>query len=1796
MRKIIILLCVLTSGILTMQGQSARQMAAMLTQMQKGQEVTPDSFYIHVDFLRRAVAEAGEPTDKAVYSATLAHLLTVNTYRAQTHSRETESHPDSLREWSREEYVREAARLYKAALSRPEVLFHAPAGEWVPLISEQKEQPADMLGVIWKAALNDIPDGQSRYGLPSYARMEAFYRSMNRPNEALGVMLDSVNRCGDALKPTLLTELRHKYEAQETCAEVYLRQSQLPDLTQEQRRDLLQEGIRNFPKYWRRGALENALMELSRPMLWWSMKPLLYPETEVKTKLHVRNVKSATFALYRVPNDFDVEQPELLKAVKRQGKRIRTMKHTFREKDGMKQYTDTLRWTTPGFGHYALVSEGRTPAKLCEKTAPQISFFRVSAMSCIVMGLPGIGTGENTSRLMVVDARSGRPMPDVQVSYMEQKADSLSTKLRVTTDARGIVQMPSSKLPRNCMIRLEKGEDNAWPAQHSRTTIMGFNANDPVRKDNVRLFTDRAVYRPGQKVYVSAIVFDYRGQQSSVSVGREVTLTYLDANNQEMQKHTLTTDSFGVAADSILLPASVLPGTFRVRSGSASCRFRVEEYKRPSFRVEFAESDTVRWPLERVKVSGTVSSYTGVPMADARVCGTFRWTGGLWRMGGYEPDEEGRTDTVFTDAEGRFALWIPVDTVAERYQWGRRLSVEVDVLSPFGETQQAQFGMPLCSQALRLRMDVPPMQDRDRLTPWLMKLIGPDDKPVTADIECTLTDRKGLEVLKFKLPANTKTIPDGLKALPGGSYTLKATATVGKDSATEELTLTLFGMDDTRVPVDTALWVYCPRDTFSTAAPARIQLGTSLDTAWVYCVMLSPAGIAKDTLMTLHNEMRVLDIPYRTEYADGASLQFCLYSEGKYFFERILLKRESTPRRLTAQWETFRDYLRPGQQEEWRLRLTNPDGSPARANLMCTLYDAALDAISAHRWSFEHYIPLRIPEASAWPRTPGSRSVHTPFCLRLREVPFFGFPAWNEELFQAARTFETSGKGMVFRSSAPTMMKSAANTQMAYDSAVAEENVAGAMPAYEAEYGTETETKQTELRTEMQELAFFRPTLRTDAEGRVSIAFTLPESLTSWHLMGLAHTARLFTTQLDETIVARKDFMARLRLPRYFRAGDRAVLTATLQNLTEADTRADATLTVMDAATGKTLRTEEFKALALPAGKETTHRIEMEIPGGTDMITVRWTARTATASDGEQHALPILADEQTLTETKAFHIDGPQQWRMNLDKLFGFDNRKATARRLTVEYTARPVWLALQALPSMVEEREGDVLSVASACYATTLARHIALAVPNLRQVIAEWEAEAQTGTLAKNAELTDLLLQEMPWMAENADEETRRSRLAALMTEAYSPSALMAITRRLADLQEPDGTFAWFPGMKGNTHMTTRVLTLLSRLQSTASEADIPEIAALRTEMIQRGLKPLHRALERQAETRTLQAADVLEFLYVVALNQTTDQYDDYLNLLQREAETLTRENRARAAIVLHAAGRKAEAARLMPELRRVIGQSDGFYLAYPGGAHYSIDRKLENHVLVMEAFRRIAPQDTEAIRGLEQWLLMQKRVQDWGQPIRTADAIHALVQGSSEILADTSTDRLTLTDKAGRSHTLGSPESALGYVRTALPTEQPRTLRVEKRTPGLSWGAVYAQYRMPLSAIEAQREGLGIRREITAAEGCRTGDRLHVRYTLTVDHDMEFVTLSAPRPAAAEPATQRSGMMHFGSVGAYRAIRDARTDYFFDRLPRGTYVIEEDWLLTAPGHYQLGAAALRSVYAPEFQAHSEGASIEIK
>lgn len=1782
--------------------RSSNRLAALLTAMQRGQEITPDCFYVHVDLLRNEIGQNNDSVSKAVYSATLAHLLSVNAYRAQTSSRNTKSHPDSIREWSRTEYFQHAATLYGNALKSPELLFREPTKNWIPIIEESSAKnglDTDMYIVIWQAAINDIPSNfRSGSKIPTYAQMADFYTSKGIRQNALFLMLDSLGRDGITEKDSsALRRLQAEYATQEVCAEIYLRLAQLPGKTPTEKYSLLHEGLNKYPRYWRRNALQNALAELSHPLFQWQINGTQYPNSKVKTPATVRNLSSARFTLYRLPSQFDRNQANILQAIRQEGGKIHSFKHRFSATSSLEEVIDTICWTVPGYGHYALVTEGETSARLCEKPEPQISFFRVSSIGCFSLGFPN-----GILRHVVVDALSGEPKRGVSAHYLQETKGSVQLLCQQTSDERGIVDIDINKLPRqNVRLQLRLNEDSFLTAQPVHTFLTP--QSESVRTiRNKRIFTDRAVYRPGQKVYVAVLAYDTKGRKANASPAQDITVTYYDANHQQITEHTLTTDSFGMAVDSLLLSTALLPGNFRISvRGGTSCTFRVEEYKRPTFQILMDKPSALTWPADSIVITGTATTYSGIPLPNARVSGTYQWNNGIWRMSLYNSFNPALPfDSVYTDSDGRFSISLPIEKGQdELYRWGRRLQVHVDVLSTYGETQQSTLSLPLCSSPLRLSLSIPRLQERNNLSPWNFRLVGPTDQPVSGNIEIALRNKNGETVYQTQMPSGTATIPKGLKHLPSGDYLLYARTQIGTDTASCTVPFVLFGIQDQQLPTDTTLWVYCPRDTFSAQHPSTVQVGSSLRNAYVYCTFVTKNGIETDTLLRLSNEARLLTFPYNERYGDGAQLHFNLYNEGIHHHSSLTLHAQLPLQRLSAHWRTFRNLLHPGQKEEWDLTLLRPDGTPAQANLMCTLYDAALDAIASHRLELPLYQGHRIPQISVntWNAYPHFYSI--PFCLWQHKAPSFSPTTWNPAYFSPTdiprNGFYTKATGAMPLASVRSA-ETASMRSITAQSTSSEEKYSQDSAIPSPNEHTE-QASSTDIRSQHSELAFFQPCLRTDDNGNVKISFTLPQGLTSWRLLGLAYTKDMYTTVLDDTIVARKELMARLHLPRYLRSGDEAILTATLQNLSATEQRGNATLRITDAQTQKILHNTKV-AFALQAMADTTLSLPFTAPQASELLIVEWVAQGTNITDGEQHPLPVLSEKQSITETQSFCIDSPQRWNTRLNKLFASDNPQATERALTVEYAARPEWFALQALPSLSTTERVDALSQVSACYATFMARIIAQKLPSLRHAVAEWSSSPHTATLTDNATLTNLLAQEMPWMAEAQNELLRHSRLESLLADAYSPSVLAQQMRRLSALQQPDGSYAWYPGMVGNVHITTEVLRQLARLQALDSTKENPEATQIRNEIILDGIRFLHRSLERKAKHQQPDIKSLLNFLYIIGTSrvQLPDAIDsdvqEWLRILEKKANTMQREQRAMAATILHCTGKKRAAQDLMPQLRRIIAQPDGFYLAYPGGSSVQPHQKIHNHILVMEAFAQVQQEDTIAMQGLQQWLLLQKRTQDWGQTVTTADAIHALTLHSQGQLTDVSTDKVVLIDKNGR-HTLGSPDTHLGYLRQRLEASHPQTLQVEKHTPGISWGAVYANYCMPVTQIQAQHENINIRREVAATS--KVGERLHIRYTITVNQDLEYVALSAPRPAAAEPATPLSGHIRWGNLSAYRAVHDARTDYFFDTLPRGTYVIEEDWLITHAGTYQTGAATIRCVYAPEFQAHSNGNLIKI-
>ena len=420
-----------------------------------------------------------------------------------------------------------------------------------------------------------------------------------------------------------------------------------------------------------------------------------------------------------------------------------------------------------------------------------------------------------------------------------------------------------------------------------------------------------------------------------------------------------------------------------------------------------------------------------------------------------------------------------------------------------------------------------------------------------------------------------------------------------------------------------------------------------------------------------------------------------------------------------------------------------------------------------------------------------------------------------------------------------------------------------------------------------------------------------------------------------------------------------------------------------------------------------------------------------------------------------------------------------------------------------------------------------------------------------------------------------------------------------LSARQNADGSFGWFSGMNGNVWMTSEVASLLVRLQAISDGVlSTPERQILDKSMSYLE-KEMHESVEKlRKEKKPILSFSQLRYLYIYIMygGKGNDDTKYLLSLLKKQSEDYDREERALAATILKKAGEEKKAQALMPRIHELLRHSDGMYLAYPSGSFTSIDRKVQTHVNLMEAVRTVEPKETDLLAKMAEWLIQQKRTQEWEQPIQSADAIYALLQSDFHSEGGNWSGKVTYDNQTRK---LQKPEIDYGFVREEIENiSKAKELSIEQKSKGtaISWGTVYAQYQLPALEAENNREGMTIRRETNQQGRLREGDRVHVRYIITADRDYEYVCLRAPRPAAAEPAQQLSGYHWQSGIGYYQAMHDASTEYFMDRLPRGTYVIEEDWIVSRDGNFLLPPARLTCLYAPEFQSNTAGEKFKVK
>ena len=1756
--------------------------------------VAPDSLKPAVAEMTRKERLAKDAVLKAVYDVALYRIY-------NTAGKQLADNADSL-----------ALHYRQAAMSQPDRLAQAKAGGYSPFVvngTDSRYFNDDMLSVVGyeTGVLRPVVDYYYRQGNRRATCLAGLALANTMPTRTNEDFRKSrhIHRLDSLIKVFGDLEV-----AGEVAVERYHYMCGCKNVTPEDKISYIHYALDRWGGWQRMNELRNAEKSLTQSAYAYRINSrVAVPDSAQNVYFqNLRNLKQLTLRVYRTDLDGKTRLDPAIDADYQKLRRSLTelpqyaLNRTFVGYPDYQTFADTARIAGLPAGVYMLEVE-TSPATTVSRT-----LYFVSGVQPLSLPLPG-----KAERYVVVDAASGQPLAGAKVELTVSSNGRVRQAPRAVTltcNAKGEAVYTRSENEVVGPMFAYTDKDRAFPEHYERGTF--YYGGRDASYESTTVMTDRSIYRPGQTVHVAAVVYRHADCVKNEAItGKTVKAVLRNANYEIVAEKSLITDSYGTCSADFVLPAGGLTGRYLVNVNGSSRGFRVEEYKRPTFQVEFPKVNEKYQSGDTLLVKGKALTYAGVPVQGAKVTYRVNRSTALWWRGfaRYDESEVGlkllSEQTTTTAADGSFTVEMPLvmpdDAVFPMFY---HFTVNADVTDLSGETHNGQLSVPLGTRPVALTTDVPSQVLGDSLRQIGFQLRNASGLNVSAPVRFYIDNDK-------EWHAATTTQPYFLKKqLASGRHRLFAVC----ENDTVKHDFTVFSLDDKKPATDTREWFYASASQFAAGQPVTVQVGSSDRDVHVLYHIFAGDKVLESGSTDLNNALVNRKFTYKDSYGDGLTLAYAWVKDGQVHTRTFAITRPYPDNKLTLSWATFRDKLTPGQQETWTLKVNHPNGKPADAQLMATLYDKSLDQLRAHQWYFSPRYSGS-PASVRWRYAfghilsgAGDRAINN---LTARTLDFshfdmnFDFLEWSSgrhKVFYAVENAVSMPRHydkLSATSSAKEVMRiRGLNAGSAQEDASAADNGAGDAGDELSAQGNQP----VQLRENQNETAFFYPALHTAKDGSVALTFTLPESLTTWRFMGLAHTADMSSGMIESEVVARKEVMIQPNVPRFVRMGDKSVISAKIFNTADKDVSGTARLELSDPETGRAVYA---KSIPFSVGQGQTTAVAFDYQPGEDvsLLVCKMTAAGRNFSDGEQHYLPVLPDRERVTVTVPFTQTAPGIRQIDLTRLYPAGTRQ---HRLTVEYTNNPAWLMVQALPAIGEVRTDNAVDQCAALYVNILGMALLKQSPRVKTVFEQWKREQGNETslqsqLQKNQDLKNLAIDETPWVGEAKAESEQKQRLADFFDTSTLQNRLQTAADKLASLQQSDGSWSWWNGMNGNQYLTVSIAEKLVRLNVMAGPQSLTgdlldrAFAFMDSEVVKE-VERLKQYEKRHHRQPALSHTDI-QYLYLRALDgrkasvQVKEACDYLVGLLKKDIKGQSIQDKALSAIILAKRGETALAKTYVKSLKEYSVYTDemGRYYDTPRAGYSWCDYRIPTEVAVIEALQRVTPDDRQTIDEMRRWLLQEKRTQAWDTPLNSINAVYAFLFDQTAVL-DAGENTVIALD--GKPLDLPKATAGLGYVKTSVDCPAGKTLTAKKTSQGTSWGAVYAQFMQPAAEVEQSGGELTVKREIVrSATDLKVGARIKVRITVEARRDLDFVQIQDRRAACMEPVRQLSGYRD----GYYCAPKDNATCYYFDRLSKGKHVLETEYYVDRVGDYETGTCTAVCAYAPEFRAVAKSERITV-
>lgn len=1664
---------------------------------------------------------------------------------------------------------------------------------------------------------------------------------------------------------------------------------------------LLEDAVRRHPGTFGAAQCTAVIEEIRRPALNIRLEAVNLPGEPALALLTFKNLQEAWVSLYRMDqtdeNAYEYLNAEERLAWAKSQKPVQQRRWDLPDpKDYRTHTTEVSIEALPVGRHLVVVSTGKNG-----------EFNNLTATAVVVhSGLLPVSFHENgKSYLCVTDRLTGKPLQRVNIDFFKRDWDRSTNAYKVSlvksekTNEKGIC-VPGLARQYNLLTRYRLGADTLWQGgyyDHWYTEQEG-----PDRLE-AHFFTDRSLYRPGQTVYFKAVLIRRNNAGVPTIVpNRSITATFYDANAQPRATLSVRSNEYGTINGAFVAPASGLTGLMRieVKGFSGSAGFNVEEYKRPKFEVTFEPNKEAIRLGDTIRTRGTAKAYAGssVDGATVRYRVTRQTRFPYWRWyWGFPPnagaDMEIANGTLQTGADGTFS--IPFEAVPDRSVPAEQKPVftylvSADVTDINGETRSGSTSVTVGYVALNASLDLPesmPMDSLRRVGIQTQNWAG-QDQAATGVISWQKLNEpavfykkrlwekpelKTLDEAKFK-----KEFPDYAWAeedRPEGWQNEGSAVTTPFNTA-EKRQMDMSGLAAQpgyyRVSIQTKdaygaevewskvvhLWapdqpasrMRTPGGLVETpvAQPgetARVLLGGRVpELHWFF----APERNGQLDKPEWYRVSGSREMPVPITEADRGGVPFMGFTVYRNRFYSLAYQQVSVPwsnKELQITYETFRDKLKPGDKEVWRLRITGPKKEKAAAELVASMYDASLDQFLAHGWEpvwYPSHHTSIVPQASVStaegsPIQPAYTRMETPV-RAYRQLNWFGFPLYGGR---------PGLLGMARMAAAPRMKMEGEELSMMEADMAAVGQVANAAGVDDLEKENRQQNSATQppaegqVRKNLNETVFFFPNLKTDAEGNVVVEFTMNEALTRWKFLVYAHNQELQQALSVKEIVTQKELMILANPPRFLRQGDRLAFAAKVSNLSGQSLNGTAKLELLDALSMEPVDAAfglkpTPVAFAAPAGQSAPVSWLVSIPEDYNgAVTWRVTAQSGSFTDGEESTLPVVSNRQLVTETLPIALRGGESGVFTFESLKGNQSPTLRHHRYTLEFTSNPVWYAVQALPYLMEFPHACSEQVFSRFYANTLASSVTGKMPNLRRMYDRWKAEPGQpnlqSNLNKNQELKSALLEETPWVLDAQSEAQQKQNIALLFDLNRMADEQASALRTLRERQMPEGAWSWFPGGQPNWYITQHIVAGFGHLEHLGAwdpgqnEQDREMINQALAYCTREVAKAYH-DLEKRVNEGLAQWDDdhlhglLVHYLYARSFYEPQSGQDRihayYLDQAARHWLKKGLYEQGMLALALHRAGRAADAQRIVNSLReRALRNRElGMYWAFDRG-FYWYQMPIETQALLIEVFHEVGA-DAKAVEDMRIWLLKNKQTNRWESTKATSEAVYALLLGTGTPNSWLDNTRPVGVSLGGKQIKPEEYEAGTGYFKQTWSGGEIKnnwsTIEVVNPNAHIVWGAAYWQYfedmdkigdfrNTPLTIVKTlYREDPSptgpVLRPVTDGQGIRPGDRLKVRIEIRVDRAMEFVHLKDGRAAGLEPVNVLSGYRYQDGLGYYESTRDLATHFFIDYLPKGTFVLEYALVASSKGDFSNGIASLQCMYAPEFSSHSKGMRVRVE